>query len=177
MIVRARVLVAGFGNVLLGDDGFGIAAVRALAGAPGLPAGVECFEAGIGGMHLVQQLMNGYEALMVLDAVERGSVPGTLHLLEPLVPDPDAASPGERETMLGDMHMATPARALVLARALHVLPPRVYLLGCQPATVEPSLDLSPAVADAVPRAVERLLPELRHLAAAVARVAGAPDTP
>ena len=128
----SRVLVAGMGNVLRRDDGFGVEVARRLVDGGTLPADVKVVEVGIGGIHLVQELMDGYDALVVIDAVERGSAPGTVHLLEAEVADLTLWPEEARGDFLADMHYTTPAKALILAKALGVLPPRVFILGCQP---------------------------------------------
>lgn len=159
-----RVLVAGVGNVLRGDDGFGVAVAQRLARRSDLPRGVKVAEVGIGGIGLVHELLDGYDALLIVDAVDRDGPPGTLYLLEPQVPDLADWSPEQRADFLADMHMTTPRRVLILARALGVLPPVVLLLGCQPVTCDDlTLQLSPPVAAAVPMAVPRLITELRRL--------------
>lgn len=152
-----RVLVAGVGNVLRRDDGFGVAVVEHLLAGSDLPEGVRVIELGIGGVALAQQLMDGYDALVVVDAVRRGGQPGTLYLLEPQVPDLRCWGEAERRAFLGDLHQADPSRSLVFARALGVLPPRVYLVGCEPAeTDEAVIGLTPAVERAAQLAVERV---------------------
>ncbi len=162
--IPRRVLVAGVGNVLQGDDGFGVRVVQELAARTDLPPGVDVIEVGIGGMSLVQELFSGYSALVVVDAVDRGGKPGTIYLLEAEVPDLADMSVEEREDHLADMHLATPARAFVLAKGLGVLPPRVYILGCQPTTIEELyIGLSEAVEGAVTPAVERLVSEVYRL--------------
>lgn len=167
------VLVAGVGNILRGDDGFGVALVRELeTRRADLPAGISLVEIGIGGIGLVLALQDGYDALLIADAVDRGGAPGSLYLLEPEVPDLAQWPFEQRHDFLADMHMTTPARALVLARALGVLPPRVYLLGCQPTTCDDLvIGLSPPVADALAAAVERAIAELGRLAATGQRAA------
>lgn len=151
-----RFLVAGMGNVLTGDDGFGVRVVEALqAGAP-LPPSVRLMEVGIGGIHLVQELMTGYEALIVLDAVDRGGEPGTVYTLEPEVREVSELCEAERAEFLADMHYTVPAKALMLARALGVLPETVYIVGCQPRTVDLGLELSGSVAGAVDVAARRV---------------------
>lgn len=167
------VLVAGMGNVLEGDDGFGVRSLEALREAGGLPAAVSLAEVGIGGMHLVQTLMDGYDALILLDAVDRGGAPGTLYVLEPDVPDPADLGEAERSSFLADMHVTVPAKALLLARAVGVLPPRVYLVGCQPAELELGIELSEPVARAVATACRRV----RELAAALAAPPEDEDSP
>ena len=148
-----RVLVAGMGNALSGDDGFGVAVAHALAGR-NLPPEVCVIEVGIGGIHLVQELMSGYDALIVADAVERGAQPGTLFVLEPHVPGID---PENSQEMLADIHYTVPSRALMLAKALGVLPGSVLLVGCQGENVDTlDLELSPVVERSVARAVARI---------------------
>lgn len=158
MTVPPRVLVAGVGNVLRGDDGFGPAVVRALED-DGLPEGVRTVEVGIGGMAMILDLLDGFDRLVVIDAVDRKGAPGTLYVLEPDVPEA-AGVPEEARGAVADMHQLVPDRMLVLARALGALPPHVRILGCQPGeTEELTTDLTPPVAAAVPRA----LAMLRHL--------------
>lgn len=158
-----RILVAGVGNLLHGDDGFGVEVARRLA-ARTLPAGVDVIETGIGGIALVQELQAGYDALIVLDAVDRGRPAGTVVVIEPDVIDVFMMSPIERHDMLADMHLATPERALMVANALGVLPARRLLVGCQPLEIEVlRVGLSAVVAAAVEVAVvevERCLASL-----------------
>jgi hydrogenase maturation protease len=119
---------------------------------------------GIGGIHLVQELFDRTDALVVVDAVELGRLPGTIAVLEPEVRDVKALSLRERHDELADMHYATPERALMLARGLDVLPSTVRVVGCQPADADALADaLSPPVAAAVEpavREVRRLVAEL-----------------
>src|SRR5712691_1920771 len=165
-----HVLVAGVGNVLRGDDGFGIAVVQQLAQRSDLPPTVKVVEVGIGGISLVQELLDGYDVLLIVDAVDRGGAPGTIYLLEPEVPDLAQWPFEQRQDFLADMHMTTPARALILAKALGVLPPSVYMLGCQPTTCgELVIGLSHPVERAVELSVERLIGELRQLTGVPAR--------
>lgn len=162
-----RVIVAGVGNVLHADDGYGVVVVQELARRADLPLYVKVLEVGIGGINLVQELMDGYDVLFIIDAVERGGLPGTLYLLEPQVPDLAAQSSvfEQRHAFLADMHLATPSKTMVMAKALGVLPPRVYILGCQPESCEElRLGLSDPVQQAVVPSVERLLSEISSLA-------------
>ena len=159
-----KILIAGMGNVLQRDDGFGVEIARQLAGRNGLPNGVKVVEVGIGGIHLVQELMDGYEALVLIDAVERGSLPGTMHLLEADVPELAAWPEDARRDFLADMHYATPSKALILAKALGVLPSKVFILGCQPEVYEElGIGLSETVAPVVVAATERVLQIVEQL--------------
>ena len=162
-VTEPRVLVVGVGNVLNGDDGFGVEVARKLAARP-LPAGVRVTETGIGGIHLVHELMEGYDALVVVDAVDRGRPPGTVMVIEAEVLDVSEMETTTRHDLLADMHLATPERALMVARAVGVLPERTVIIGCQPRQIE-TLDvgLTHEVATAVDRAVtevERCLTSL-----------------
>lgn len=159
MLQDVRVLVAGVGNVLRGDDGFGVVAAQRLLGEP-LPPEVEVLDVGIGGIHLVQELLDPVDALVILDATELGRPPGAVAVMRPDVREPRGTDD------LADMHYATPERALMLAGALNVLPERVWIVGCQPAEADGLGEgLSPAVASAVEPAVA----EVRRLVASVLR--------
>ncbi|WP_169981439.1 MULTISPECIES: hydrogenase maturation protease [unclassified Microbispora] len=143
-----RTLVAGVGNVFLGDDGFGVAVARHLA-ATGVPDGVAVGDFGIRGIHLAYELTSGYDLAILVDAVPAGRAPGTLCVLEPTSPEP---------ADLVDAHAMTPGAVLTLASGLD-LPRggRVLLVGCEPADVSPGMDLSPPVAAAVPEAAGLVL--------------------
>lgn len=154
--MSGRVLVACVGNILRRDDGFGVAVAEALAGV-GLPAGVDLLETGIGGMSVVQQLMDGYDALIVVDAVDRGEAPGTVWVLEPEIPEPSEMDPDAWRALFSNLHLAEPYRILLLARSLGVLPPVVRLVGCQPLDAEAYEEgLAEPVAEAVPIAASRV---------------------
>ena len=151
-----KVLIAGVGNVLLGDDGFGVEVARRMAGET-LPEGVRVVETGIAGIALVHELGEGFDALVVADTVDRDRPPGTVMVIEPEVVDVRAMSLGERHDLLADMHLATPERVFMLARALGTLPARLILVGCQPVDAEtPHRGLSHPVAAAVTPAVEEI---------------------
>ena len=138
-----RVLVAGVGNVLRRDDGFGVYVVERLQ-AGSAPDGVRIVDIGIGGIHLVHELLDTPDMLIVIDALDLGRAPGTV-----LVVRPEVRAPAGRDD-LADMHYATPERALMLASALGVLPDRAWIVGCQPADANGlGHGLTPAVAGAV----------------------------
>lgn len=148
-----RTLVAGFGNELRGDDGFGIAVLHRLEAAGTAGSDVVLLEVGTGGLRLAQELLGGYDRVIVVDAMTRGGAPGTIYLLE--VESVEAAAEV-------DLHLAIPSRALAVAQALGALPREVYLVGCEPAEVEElTSELSPAVGSAVAEAVERIQALLR----------------
>lgn len=160
-----RILVAGIGNVLRGDDGFGVRAIEAFAAASDRPADVTTLETGIGGIHLVQELMRGYDAFILFDACDRGAYPGRLFVLEPELPDITGLSETEKRDYFCETHYATPIRALTFAREVGVLPALVRIIGCQIADSETfDAAMHPAVAEAIAPAVElarRILEEMR----------------
>lgn len=119
-----RILVAGIGNVFLGDDGFGVALAARLARRE-LPAGVEVVDFGIRGMDLALAMQEGLEAVVLLDATPRGGRPGTLYVIEPEVDEDELAL---------DAHAMDPVKVLALARALGGSPPRTLVVGCEPQT-------------------------------------------
>jgi hydrogenase maturation protease len=133
-----RVLVGCVGNVLRGDDGFGPAVAERLR----LPPGARVVETGIGGIALLQELMEGWEGLVLVDAVDQGAPPGTVFRITPEV--------GEA-VHIPDVHLANPERVLTTAKGMGVLPKRVVIVGCQPAGVD---DLGEGLSSAVARAVE-----------------------
>ena len=139
-----RVLVAGIGNIFLGDDGFGCAVAQTLADTP-LPEGVDVRDFGVRGLDLAYELA-GYDAAVLVDAIPLDDEPGTVAVIEPLLGDEAA----DIET-----HGMDPARVLRLARELGSLPPRTLVVGCRPQTVadpesgEVLVELSPPVQAAV----------------------------
>ena len=152
-----KILVAGMGNVLRGDDGFGIRVIEELKSDFDFPKDVDIYEAGIGGIGLVQELMNGYDALVLVDAVEKGAAAGTLFVLEPLEHQTAISNENLHASMV-DMHYADPSKVLSLAKALNVCPPKVFLVGCQPEYVDDAVEgLRPPVERAVPHAIKEVL--------------------
>ena len=158
-----RVLVAGVGNKLRADDAFGVEVAARLM-AMDLPEGVKVVETGIGGIALVQELQSGYDALIVVDAVDRGRPPGHVMLIAVEVPHVDDMEWGERYDFLADVHLATPERALIMSKALGVLPDNTIMVGCQPVDAEtPGIPMSPEVTAACDVAVREILRHLTEL--------------
>jgi hydrogenase maturation protease len=158
-----NVLVAGVGNLLRGDDGFGVVVAEHLL-EQGTPTQVRVLDIGIGGIHLVQELLDPVDALVVVDAVDLGRPPGTVLVIRPEVRDVTALPLARRRDELADMHYATPERAFMLASGLGVLPVATWVVGCQPADAERLGEgLSPAVAAAVDTAAA----EVRQLVSAL----------
>ncbi len=158
---RKRVLVAGVGNIFLGDDGFGVEVVRRLAERE-MPEGVEVKDFGIRGMDLAYALQEDYEVVVFVDAVPRGEEPGTVYLIEPEIEE-------DGEVSL-DTHGMDPVKVIKLSRALGAKPTRTLVVGCEPRVVlsgedydDMSMELSEPVQAAVGEAaklVESLVEEI-----------------
>jgi hydrogenase maturation protease len=141
-----RVLVAGIGNIFLGDDGFGVEVAHRLAVAA-LPPDVTVRDFGIRGLHLAYEMLDGGYAITVLiDALPRGGAPGSLYLIEPEL---DKLEPGQT----ADAHAMDPATVLALLQSWGGALGRVLIVGCEPASIEERIGLSPPVARAVEEAV------------------------
>jgi hydrogenase maturation protease len=147
-----RILIAGVGNIFLGDDGFGVEVVRRLAGRE-LPEGVEVVDFGIRGMDLAYAMQRDYEVVVFVDATPRGKEPGTVYLLEPEIEE-------DGEVSL-DTHGMDPVKVIKLSRALGAKPTRTLVVGCEPQVVlggedydDMLMELSEPVSAAVEEAVK-----------------------
>jgi hydrogenase maturation protease len=148
----SRVLVAGVGNIFLGDDGFGPAVAQEI-GPPGVwGPDVVVTDFGIRGVHLAYELLNGYDALVLVDAVSRGDPPGTVSVI-----DASAAAAGVGEgdgvLMAMDAHGMHPGAVLGMVEDLGGRVDQVLVVGCEAGSVEEGIGLSGPVAAAVPAAV------------------------
>lgn len=145
--MTVRTLIAGFGNVLRGDDGFGVEVIRRLRERAPM-ADVELMEVGTAGILLAQELLTPCDRLIIVDAMTRGGGPGTVYVVRVESVDTIAEV---------DLHLAVPSRALALAKALGALPAEVFIVGCEPAEVdELTTELTPPVEAAVDAALGRI---------------------
>jgi hydrogenase maturation protease len=146
-----KILVAGVGNVFLGDDGFGVEVAKQLLGEK-FPEGVSVADFGIRGVHLAYQLLEGYDTLILIDAARRGDPPGTVFVLEPDLSDEDVNQRGDNGFLL-DAHSMDPELVLGMLDSLGGKVGRVFIVGCEPESIEERMGLSEAVAAAIPNAV------------------------
>ncbi|MDQ1720098.1 MAG: hydrogenase maturation protease [Pseudonocardiales bacterium] len=136
-------LVAGIGNIFFGDDGFGPEVVRQFAANPARPDTARVVDYGIRGMHLAFDLLDGWDALVLVDAIPSRGAPGTLHLIE--IP----ASGLQLEGGGFDAHGMDPAAMLAGVQALGGRLPPAVLIGCEASDVGEGIGLTPAVAGAI----------------------------
>ena len=142
------ILIAGIGNIFLGDDAFGVEVAQRLARQK-LPDNVRVIDFGIRGLDLAYALLDGYDAAILVDAMPRGGAPGTLYVVEP-------ECDGPPEAMI-EAHALDPARVLRLAAAMGEPVRRVLLVGCEPTPLTDADDLSMGLSTAVAAAVEEAI--------------------
>jgi hydrogenase maturation protease len=149
-----RILIAGIGNIFLGDDAFGSVVARRLGTRP-IPDGVRVVDFGIRGLDLTYALLDGYDAAILVDATPRGGPPGTLYVIEP---DPgEAGAPNFNESLI-ETHGMDPLKVLRLAAAMGNSTRHVILVGCEPGTLgteeDPVMGLSVPVEASIDGAIE-----------------------
>jgi hydrogenase maturation protease len=154
-----RILVAGAGNIFLGDDGFGVEVARRL-GSEAFPEGVDVADFGIRGVHLAYQLLEGYDSLILIDAAPRGEAPGTVFVLEPDFERPETLERTESGFLL-DAHGMDPEMVLGMLKDLGGHVASVLIVGCEPADVSERMGLS----ETVERAVDEACGVVRRLVA------------
>jgi hydrogenase maturation protease len=168
-VTDAHTLVAGIGNVFLSDDGFGVEVARRLSRRD-LPDGVRAEDYGIRGIHLAYELLEGYELLVLVDAVPLAEPPGTLALIEPAPRSAVAGSVGVDAAAM-DAHTMSPDVVLDTLARLGGKVDHVVIVGCQPAVLREGMGLSPHVEAAVDAAAELTLEvtQTAHPARAIER--------
>ena len=150
---KPKILVAGIGNIFLGDDAFGVEVARRLAQRD-LPAAVRVVDFGIRGFDLAYALQDGYETTILVDACPHGEAPGTLYVIEPDLKAPD--DPAEPQAVV-EAHAMNPVNVLRMARAMNIEVKNLLLVGCEPETLggeEGQMGLSAAVDGALEDAVK-----------------------
>lgn len=168
-VPKPRILIAGIGNIFLGDDGFGVEAAQQLSRS-NLPATVRVVDFGIRGLDLAYALQDEYETTILIDAFPRGQTPGTISVVEPDLNDPTISF---AQGNFVEPHAMNPMNVLRMATAMHGKLKRILLVGCEPATFggeEGKIGLSSPVEAAVHEAikivenlVEKFLDEGLHI--------------
>jgi hydrogenase maturation protease len=155
-----RILVAGIGNLFLGDDAFGVEVVRQLA-LHSLPDGITVIDFGIRGLDLAYALLDGYDLAILIDTTQRGGAPGTLYVLEPDTDHWRADQPA------ADAHGMVPEQAIRFARMLGDKLPPLRIIGCEPAAFDSGADGTFRLSEPVQAAVEPAIELVRSLIAEV----------
>jgi hydrogenase maturation protease len=151
-----RILVAGMGNIMRGDDAFGVKVAQRLSDRE-LPAAVHLTEVGISGVSMAQELLAGYDVFILIDAMDSGNEPGTITVNRAEVPSNSQYGTREIASFAADMHQTDPNRILILGKALGVLPELTIIVGCDPVGVtDLTTEMSDPVAAAVPRAADQV---------------------
>ena len=164
-MMRPRILVAGIGNIFLGDDAFGVEVARRLASHERSEE-VRVVDFGIRGLDLTYALLDGYEAVILVDAAPLGKRPGTLYVLEPHgegPPDMEGACPPI------EMHNLDPAKVLRLAAALGGQVGRLLLVGCEPVPPDEPEEMRDSLSEPVRAAVDLAVPLISSLVAKLLR--------
>jgi len=157
-MTQPRILIAGIGNIFLGDDAFGSEVARRLMGSK-LPDDVRVVDFGIRGIDLAYALLEGYEVTIFVDATPRGGEPGTLYTIEP---DLDEVNRTNAQESVVETHDMNPMKVLGMVKAMGGEFKRILLVGCEPSPLEAEegqMGLSEPVEVAVEEAV-RLIESL-----------------
>jgi hydrogenase maturation protease len=164
-MIRPRVLVAGVGNIFLGDDAFGVEVVQRLARRP-LPEEVRVVDFGIRGLDLTYALLDGFEAVILVDATPRGDSPGTLYVLEPA---PGESAETEAAGVPIEAHGMDPVKVLRLAAAMGGKVEKLLLVGCEPTRIGEEDVLRMGLSDPVRAAVDEAINLIEALVARLLR--------
>ncbi len=162
--MTARVLIAGVGNIFLGDDGFGVEVALALSKRP-LPESVVVKDFGIRGFDLAYALLDPWDAVIIVDALPRGEAAGTLYVLEP---DLAALSGGATAQTEINPHGMDPVRVLHLAASQGTISAQVLVVGCEPQDFGDELEGRMGLSSPVQAAVEEAANMALELAARIA---------
>jgi hydrogenase maturation protease len=158
--MSGELLIAGVGNIFLGDDGFGVEVASRLASAD-LPDWAHVVDYGIRGLHLAYDLADGYSSAILVDATARGGAPGTIYVIEPDLPVSPSAAVDDETALAGNpmfnAHGMQPDVVLSMLGMLGAEARHVLVVGCEPASVDYGIGLSEPVAAAVDEAVKVVL--------------------
>ena len=163
-MTRPRILIAGIGNIFLGDDGFGSEVARRLIGRD-FPDDVRVVDFGIRGFDLAYALLDGYEVTIFIDATARGNAPGTIYTIEPDLRELGGLR-GQQEMV--ETHGMDPMKVLSMVKSMGGTFNRILLVGCEPATLGPEegqIGLSEPVEAAVDEAVRVVMALVSELLA------------
>lgn len=159
-----QILIAGVGNIFLGDDAFGVEVVQQLA-KRSLPTNVLIKDFGIRSYDLAYALMEPWKLVILVDALPRGDRPGTLYVIEPKLPEEDTP-PG---SFAIDAHSMNPVSVLQLVASLGGKIGRMLVVGCEPATVDADVNGSIGLSEPVRQAVSEAIRTIEELIGEITR--------
>jgi hydrogenase maturation protease len=159
-MTRPRILIAGIGNIFLGDDAFGVEVARRLSRQE-LPNEVKVVDFGIRGLDLAYSLLDGHDAVILVDAAPRGGPAGTLYVLE--LSPPDNAHAEGRDGISIDTHNLDPAKVLRMVSMMGGKLDRILLVGCEPSPLGESEEMRLAMSEPVRAAVDQAIPLIMSL--------------
>ena len=151
-MTKPGILIAGIGNIFLGDDAFGSEVAR-LLNQRRWPEDVRVEDFGIRGFDLAFALLDAPELTVLIDATPRGGTPGTLYKIEPDLAGLDEL---DAEEMTIETHGMNPMKVLAMVKSMGGKFGRIVLVGCEPAPLtveEGQMGLSPQVQAAVAEAM------------------------
>ncbi len=151
---RSRVLIAGIGNIFLGDDAFGVEVIQRLLGRA-MPDGVRVVDFGIRGLDLTYALLEEFEAVILVDATPRGGKPGTLYVIEPEI-ESAPLKPEPADVMI-EPHGMDPVKVLRLVAALGGRVKRLLLVGCEPTPASAEEEMAMGMSEPVQGAVDEAI--------------------
>ena len=163
----SKILVAGVGNIFMGDDAFGSEVARRLM-SQGLPAEVQVTDFGIRSYDLAYALTDGYDVTILVDVTTRKQSPGTVYLIEP-----DLSQLDQPDGMIADAHSLNPVNVLQMLRSLGSAPGKLYLIGCEPAILDIEdgrIGLSEVVEAAIPQAIQLIKSLINDLLSETAKM-------
>jgi hydrogenase maturation protease len=161
--VTAKILVAGVGNIFLGDDAFGVEVARSLSRRP-LPESVTVKDFGIRGFDLAYALLDPWDAVILVDALPRGEAAGTLYVVEPNLAE--IGGPASADTAINP-HGMDPVRVLNLAASMGTISAQVLILGCEPHDFGDELEGRMGLSTPVQAAIEEASTMIEELAARI----------
>jgi len=153
--MKGKILVAGIGNMFLGDDAFGVEVVKRMRKRP-LPENVSIIDFGMRSYDLAYALMQDWDLVILVDAICRGAEPGTLFTIRPDLPHDEV-------TVAIDAHVMNPVAALRLVKTLGGRIAPLLVVGCEPATVEPNPDGNFVLSEQVDAAIDQAIAMVEQL--------------
>jgi hydrogenase maturation protease len=157
-MTHPSILIAGVGNIFMGDDAFGVEVARRLSDRK-FPDGVRVVDFGIRGFDLAYALMDGQDVTILVDATPRGGDPGTLYTIEP---DLDELESLSEDQMAVETHGMNPIKVLAMVKSMDGELKRILLVGCEPATLGPEEGLM-GLSEPVEAAVDEAVPLIESL--------------